>query len=134
MSLRNAKAPISAIHFVAGSPTGCPQARRSTRIKSRCGSGSGAARLTGPESSSRTNKSSTARTKSSSWIHDTYCRPPATDPPSPSRTIRSSTSKTPPRSGLITIAARSWTFRVSGTSAVSWVASQVCAIRTLYSQ
>ena len=72
--------------------------------------------------------------KSASWIHDTYCPPPATGPPSPSRAIRSSTSKTPPRSGLITIAERRATCRVCGVTASRCAASQQRAMRTLNSQ
>lgn len=36
MSERRAKAPISAIHFVAGNPAGLPHALRRTRMNSRC--------------------------------------------------------------------------------------------------
>ncbi len=43
-------------------------------------------------------------------------------------------SNTPPRSGLITIAARRATFRVSGVAASACVRSQFLAISTLYAQ
>ncbi|GAA1583354.1 hypothetical protein GCM10009828_004300 [Actinoplanes couchii] len=134
MSDRRANAPISAITLVAGSPNGIRQADRSSRMNSRCGNGSGAARFTAPVISSCSIRKRTARTKSCSWIHETYCRPPATGPPSPHRTRPLSTSKMPPRSGLITIAARSATLRVCGVAAFSCSASQFRAIRMLYSQ
>src|SRR5215472_14383346 len=49
VSERIANAPSSAIHLVAGRPTGTPHPPRNSRMKSRCGSGLGAARLTGPD-------------------------------------------------------------------------------------
>ena len=59
----------------------------------------------------------TAPTKSSSWIHDIYCRPSPVVPPRAWRTRLSRVSKTPPRSGLIVIALRNSTLRVSGVAA-----------------
>ena len=53
---------------VAGSAGRRPHARRRIRARSRWGSGSGAARLTGPSISSCSTRNSTARTKSSAWI------------------------------------------------------------------
>ena len=49
VSLRSAKAPTRPSTCVAGRPGRRPQAPRSARIRSRCGTGSGAARLTGPD-------------------------------------------------------------------------------------
>jgi hypothetical protein len=76
----------------------------------------------------------TAAVKSSSWIHDTYCPPPATGPPSPRRARRDSTSNTPPLSGVITMAARSATLRVAGTFASSSSRSHARAMSTLNAQ
>ena len=71
------------------SPAGrraCRQASRRARMKSRWGKGMGAARLTGPSRSSRVDEEvRRARTKSWSWIQETYWRPPATGPPRPRR-------------------------------------------------
>lgn len=133
MSERSAHAPSSAIHLVAGNPNGTRHWARSSRMNSLCGNGSGAARLTGP-SISCVSRNSTARTKSVSCSHDTYCAPPATGPPRPSRAMPRSTVNAPPRSGLITTAVRSAARRVAGVSAAVCAASQFRAISTLYAQ
>lgn len=90
--------------------------------------------MTGPSRSSRSIRNSTARTKSSSWIQETYCAPPATGPPSPKWASRDSTLHTPPRSGLMTFAERSAPLRVAGVGASACARSQFSAISTLYAQ
>ena len=76
----------------------------------------------------------TAAVKSSSWIHDTYCPPPATGPPRPRRAIVDRTSNAPPLPVLITIAVRSATLRVRGAVASACARSQARAMSTLNAQ
>lgn len=59
-SEHRANAPTSAIHPVAGRPTGTPHTERGARMNARCGRGRGAARFTGPVRSSRPTRNSTA--------------------------------------------------------------------------
>ena len=80
VSVRRKNAPISAIQFVAGRPMRVPQAARSAAMNSRCGSGIRRGEFTGPLRSSRSIRSSTARTKSR-VVDPRHELPPAGDRP-----------------------------------------------------
>ena len=126
-SVRNNIAPTSTIQGNAGNPIGCPQVFRSAAMKSRFGTGWGAARFTVPVQSSCSINQSTARTKSASWIHETNWLPDPCRPPNPQRTNPRNTSNAPPLSGLNVIALRSATLRTPGIVFSKKAASQLFA-------
>ena len=80
-----------------GSSAGRCSARPSACESSRLVTGSGAVPLTGPDQRSSSSAASIIPTRSSTWIHDTYWRPPATGPPTPSRKGGSIFASAPPR-------------------------------------
>jgi hypothetical protein len=76
----------------------------------------------------------TARMKSASWIQEIYWRPSPARPAKPRRARVSRVSKMPPRSGLIVIAERSFTFLVTGAGVSSNAFSQAVATSMLNRQ